>query len=70
MKHEEKVGLATGAAVLLIAGPIAAMIGTPVTFGVLALGTYKLAKAAYEKAKPDIRERSQVQQTKSTSNQS
>jgi hypothetical protein len=52
MKHEEKVGLATGAAVLLI------------------VGTYKLAKAAYEKAKPDIRERSQVQQTKSTSNQS
>jgi hypothetical protein len=54
MKHEEKVAVATGAAVLLIAGPIVAMINTPVVFGTLALGTYKIAKAAYEKAKPAI----------------
>jgi len=55
MKHEEKVAVATGAAVLLIVGPIAAMINTPVIFGTLALGTYKLAKAAYEKSKPPIK---------------
>jgi hypothetical protein len=55
MKHEEKVALAAGAAVMLIAGPIAAMINTPVIFGTLALGTYKLAKAAYEKSKPSIK---------------
>jgi hypothetical protein len=55
MKHEEKVAVATGAAVLLIAGPIVAMINTPVVFGTLALGTYKIAKAAYEKAKPAIK---------------
>ena len=55
MKHEEKVALAAGAAVMLIAGPIAAMINTPVIFGTLALGTYKIAKAAYEKAKPPIK---------------
>jgi hypothetical protein len=55
MKHEEKVAVATGAAVMLIAGPIAAMINTPVIFGTLALGTYKIAKAAYEKAKPPIK---------------
>jgi hypothetical protein len=55
MKHEEKVAVATGAAVMLIAGPIAAMINTPVIFGTLALGTYKIAKAAYEKARPPIK---------------
>lgn len=55
MKHEEKVAVATGAAVLLIAGPIAAMVNTPVIFGTLAWGTYKLAKAAYEKSKPPIK---------------
>jgi hypothetical protein len=54
MKHEEKVAIATGAAVLLICGPIAAIVNTPVIFGTLALGTYKLAKTAYEKSKPPI----------------
>jgi len=54
MKHEEKVAIATGAAVFLIAGPIAAMVNTPVIFGTLALGAYKLTKAAYEKSKPPI----------------
>lgn len=53
MKHEEKVAIATGAAVLLIDGPLVAMLGTPVTFGVLAIGAYRLSKAAYEKAKPN-----------------
>jgi hypothetical protein len=55
MKHEEKVAIATGAAVLLIAGPIVAMINAPVVFASLALGTYKLAKTAYEKSKPPIK---------------
>ena len=55
MKHEEKVAIATGAAVLLVAGPIAAMINVPVAFGALALGTYRIAKSAYDKAKPPIK---------------
>jgi|APGre2960657373_1045057.scaffolds.fasta_scaffold113933_2 cation transport ATPase len=50
MKHEEKVALATGTAVMLIAGPIALALGTPVAFGALAFGTYRTAKSAYDRA--------------------
>lgn len=50
MKHEEKVALATGTAVVLAAGPIALALGTPIAFGVLALGTYRTAKSAYDRA--------------------
>ena len=55
MKHEEKVAIATGAAVLLVAGPITALINVPVAWGALALGTYRLAKAAHDKASPPDR---------------
>jgi hypothetical protein len=55
MKHEEKVAIATGAIAFMIGAPIAAMIGTPVALGTLAVGTYKLAKGAYDRSKPDIR---------------
>ena len=35
---------------MLIAGPIALALGTPVAFGALAFGTYQTAKSAYDRA--------------------
>lgn len=56
MKHEEKVAVVTGIATGLVAGGLAAMIGTPVALATAIWGTYKITNSVYQaekfKAKP------------------
>jgi len=51
MKHEEKVALVTGVATGLIAGGIAAMIGTPIALATAVFGTYKITTGVYQAKK-------------------
>ncbi len=51
MKHEEKVALVTGVATGLIAGGIAAMIGTPIALATAVFGTYKITTGVYQAEK-------------------
>ena len=51
MKHEEKAALLAGASTFLIAGGIAAVLGTPVAMASAIYGTYKLTKGVYQSAK-------------------
>jgi ABC-type phosphate transport system permease subunit len=51
MKHEEKVAIVTGLSVGLVAGGLAAIIGTPVALATAIYGTYKTTKGVYESAK-------------------
>ena len=51
MKHEEKVALVTGVATGLIAGGIAAMIGTPIALATAVFGTYKITIGVYQAEK-------------------
>lgn len=51
MKHEEKVATATGLGFGLLAFGFAAIVANPVVLGAAAVGTYRMAKMAYDKAK-------------------
>lgn len=51
MKHEEKVAVVTGVTTGLVAAGIAAMLGTPFALVAAAMGTYKVTKGAYDRAK-------------------
>ena len=51
MKHEEKVALVTGVATGLVAGGLAAMIGTPVALATAIWGTYKITSGVYQAEK-------------------
>jgi len=51
MKHEEKVAFVTGVATGLIAGGIAAMIGTPIALATAVFGTYKITTGVYQAEK-------------------
>lgn len=51
MKHEEKVATATGLGFGLLAFGFAAIVANPVVLGAAAIGTYRMAKLAYDKAK-------------------
>lgn len=51
MKHEEKVALVTEVATGLVAGGLAAMIGTPVALATAIWGTYKITSSVYQAEK-------------------
>lgn len=51
MKHEEKVAFVTGIATGLIAGGLAAMIGTPVALATAIWGTYKITNGVCQRSK-------------------
>lgn len=61
MKPEEKSALKTAGATAVVAGSIAAILGNPVCWAAVLYGTYRMGKAAYQKAKHDatLKERSQ-----------
>ena len=51
MKHEEKVAVVTGVSTGLLAGGLAAMIGTPVALATAIWGTYKITNSMYQREK-------------------
>ncbi len=53
MKPEEKSALKTAGATAVVAGSIAAILGNPVCWAAVLYGTYRMGKAAYQKAKQD-----------------
>jgi len=61
MKPEEKSALKTAGATAVVAGSIAAILGNPVCWAAVLYGTYRMGKAAYQKAKYDakLKEKSQ-----------
>jgi uncharacterized protein (DUF2062 family) len=61
MKPEETSALKTAGATAVVAGSIAAILGNPVCWAAVFYGTYRMGKAAYQKAKYDgkLKERNQ-----------
>jgi len=51
MKPEDKAAFATGLTTGLVAGAIAAMLGTPVAMAITIWGTYIMAKGIYKSTK-------------------
>jgi hypothetical protein len=51
MKPEDKAAFATGLTTGLVAGGIAAMLGTPAAWAITIWGTYVMAKGAYRSTK-------------------
>lgn len=51
MKPEEKAAVVTGASFGLLALGFAAIVANPVVLGAAAIGTYRMAKLAYDKTK-------------------
>jgi hypothetical protein len=51
MKSEDKAAFATGLTTGLVAGTIAAMLGTPAGWAITIWGTYLMAKGVYKSTK-------------------
>jgi len=51
MKPEDKAAFATGLTTGLVAGTIAAMLGTPAAMAIAIWGTYRITKGVYESTK-------------------
>lgn len=51
MKPEEKAALQTGAIAAGLGGLVALVVSSPVTWGVLAYGTYRISRQAYQRTK-------------------
>jgi ABC-type uncharacterized transport system permease subunit len=55
MNKSEKAAVVTGGGFGLLAVGFAAIVGHPVVLAAALYGTYKVGKAAYDKAKPGIK---------------
>jgi len=51
MKPEDKAAFAIGLITGLVAGAIAAMLGTPAAMAIAIWGTYRMTKSAYQNSK-------------------
>jgi hypothetical protein len=53
MKPEEKAAITAAGTTALLAGAVAATIGTPVAWAAVMLGAYRMGKLAYSRTKQE-----------------